>query len=125
MLRLTCRAQLLGHTYWRTPAARPLAALAALPEPTAQHALLLSLSLSSRDLKSKNVLLTVLRAPELRAKVGDVGAAALHSVTLMSGALCTLWSRWVLGFEGQPAGVATGFSASVALSHVPALRLLL
>jgi len=36
----------------------------------------------SRDLKSKNVLLT----RDLRAKVADVGGAALHSATYMSGA---------------------------------------
>ncbi len=41
-----------------------------------------------RDLKSKNVLL----GREWRAKLADVGTAALHSATFLSGALRMGWS---------------------------------
>ncbi len=44
-----------------------------------------------RDLKSKNVLLT----REWRAKLADVGTAALHSAIFLSGALLMVWSQGV------------------------------
>lgn len=50
-----------------------------------------------RDLKSKNVLLTANR----RAKVADVGAAALHSATYLSGA------RGLLAVHAPYAGAAS------------------
>lgn len=40
-------------------------------------------NVTHRDLKSKNVLLTA----DLHAKVADVGGAAMHSATFLSGAL--------------------------------------
>ena len=74
---------------------------AVLPSPAACRRPARLLRPSCRDLKSKNVLMT----RDGRAKISDVGTAALHSATFLSGALCRLPLE---GPQGCAAAAAAG-----------------